>query len=226
MARGGPGRHCEQVAMARVLVACEYSGVVRDAFAAHGHQAVSCDVLPSERPGPHIIADVLDVLDYGWDLMVAHPPCQYLATSGVRWLHEDPDRLPKTSAGARFFNAMLEAPIPLIAVENPVQHGYAKKMIRGRPAQAIQPWMFGEDTSKKTLLWLKGLPPLRPTKVLVRRRYANQTPSGQNKLGPGDPRRALERARTPDGVAEAMASQWGSLLTNTLTQSPVAQVGC
>lgn len=192
----------------RVLVACEFSGVVRDAFRALGHDALSCDLLPTERPGPHHQGDVRDLLDGGWDLMVAHPPCQYLANSGVRWLHTTPGRWGLMEEGARFFRQLLNAPVPCLAVENPVMHRYARDLVGGRATQTVQPWQFGEDAAKRTGLWLRGLPPLRPTNVLVKARYANQTPSGQNKLGPS-PERAANRARTYPGIAAAMAAQWG-----------------
>jgi hypothetical protein len=198
----------------RVLIACEYSGVVRDAFRARGHDAFSCDLLPSEsHPEWHIQGNALDAIRVlPWDLMIAHPPCTDLAVSGARYFKFKQD---KQAAALDFVRAMMNAPIERIAIENPVS--IISSRIR-KPDQIIQPWMFGEDASKKTCLWLKNLPALQPTCIIegkitvgndgkVRRIYANQTPSGQNKLGPS-PERAKERARTYQGIASAMASQW------------------
>lgn len=185
----------------RVLVACEFSGIVREAFRAKGHDAMSVDLLPSEKPGPHYEGDVLDVLDDGWDLMIAHPPCTHLAVSGARWFKE---KQAEQTEALDFVRTLLDAPISKIALENPVSIISSK--IR-KPDQVIQPWWFGEDASKRTCLWLKNLPLLVPTKPLVKDLYANQTPSGQNKLGPS-PDRWKERSRTYVGFAEAMADQW------------------
>jgi|WetSurMetagenome_2_1015567.scaffolds.fasta_scaffold63145_4 hypothetical protein len=146
----------------KILVACEFSGIVRDAFIARGHDAVSCDLLPSERPGPHIQGDVLAILGDGWDLMIAHPPCTHLASSGAR--HFPAKRADgRQQAGIDFFMAIVNAPIPKIAVENPV--GIMSSVYR-KPAQIIQPWQFGENASKKTCLWLKGLPLLQGTRII------------------------------------------------------------
>lgn len=197
----------------KVLVACEYSGTVRDAFLRHGHEAVSCDLLPSESPGPHIVGDALDVLDDGWDLMIGHPPCTFLSNSGVRWLHTNPTRWDKMRNGAEFFLELLNAPIPHICIENPIPHKHANKIIGRHCDQVIQPWQFGHPESKATCLWLKRLPNLRATKVLKKPdcgHWSNQTPSGQNKLSPSLDRWKL-RARTYEGIAEAMASQWNDL---------------
>ena len=198
--------------MKRVLVACEYSGRVRQAFRDRGFDAWSCDLLPSEDESPyHIVGDCLSLLDQGWDLMVAHPPCTYLAVSGLHWNKRDPSRAEKTEEALRFVQALMSAPISKIAVENPVS--CISSWIR-KPDQIIQPWWFGEDASKKTCLWLKGLPLLRATDRLPgddKTRRANQTPSGQNKLGPS-PDRWKERSRTYLGIAKAMASQWGDVL--------------
>lgn len=192
-----------------MLVACEFSGIVRDAFIAQGHDAMSVDLLPTERPGPHYQGDVAQILSGEvFDLMVAHPPCQYLANSGVRWLKDNRTRWIDMEYAAWFFRRLLEAPVPRVAVENPVMHKYAVNLIGRKHDQTIQPWQFGEDASKRTCLWLRGLPPLEPTEILKKERYANQTPSGQNKLGPS-PDRAKERARTYPGIAAAMAEQWG-----------------
>lgn len=187
----------------RVLVACEFSGIVRDAFAARGHDAWSCDLLPSERPGQHIQGDVLGVLDRGWDLMIAHPPCTHLAVSGARWFK---GKAVEQLEALEFVGQLLDAPIPRVALENPVS--IISTRIR-RPDQIVQPWQFGHPESKKTCLWLRGLPLLTPTNVLAKQKvWANQTPSGQNRLGPS-PDRWRERSRTYTGIAEAMAAQWG-----------------
>ena len=197
--------------MAKVLVACEYSGAVRDAFIAKGHEAWSCDLLPTDAPGPHIQGDVLPVLAQGWDLMIAHPPCTYLSVSGMHWTTRDPQL---TQDALDFVRALLAAPIPRIALENPVS--VISSRIR-KPDQIVQPWMFGHDASKKTCLWLKNLPPLQPTSVVEPRivngkpRWGNQTGSGQNKLPPSADRWKL-RSVTYAGIASAMADQWGPLL--------------
>jgi hypothetical protein len=190
----------------RVLVACEFSGVVRSAFAARGHDAWSCDLLPTEQPGQHVTGNVLDVLGDGWDLMIAHPPCTHLAVSGA---HRFRFKAAEQAEALAFVRALLDAPIPRIALENPVS--IISSRIR-KPDQIIQPWMFGHPESKKTCLWLKGLHPLTPTDVLPlpeSGRWTNQTPSGQNRLGPSADRWKL-RSRTYDGIAAAMASQWGA----------------
>jgi hypothetical protein len=190
----------------RVLVACEFSGAVREAFRRRGHDAWSCDFLPPEIIGPHYQGDVRQILDAGWDLMIAHPPCQYLAGSGLHWNKRIPGRAALTAQALDFVLELMNAPIPRIALENPV--GRINTAYR-KPDQIIQPWQFGEDASKATCLWLKGLKPLVPTNVIRKARYANQTPSGQNKLGPS-PDRWKERSRTYPGIAEAIADQWGA----------------
>ena len=191
----------------RVLVACEYSGTVRDAFSALGHDAWSCDLLPTESPGLHYQGDVLGVIcDNEWDLMVAHPPCTYLSSSGLHWNKRTPGREQKTTDAIAFVSALMDAPIQRIAIENPI--GRISTAIR-KPDQIIQPWMFGDDASKSTCLWLKGLPKLRATDVIKKERYANQTPSGQNKLGPS-PDRWKVRSKTYNGIANAIAAQWGT----------------
>ena len=193
----------------RVLVACEFSGIVRDAFTARGHSAMSCDVLPTESdPINHWQGDVLDVLGWGWDLMIAHPPCTYLANSGVRWLYKDgepdEDRWLRMADGAEFFRALLNAPIPRIAVENPIMHKYAREIVGRGPDQYVQPWQYGHPETKATGLWLKGLPLLTPTNVVDGREPRVHHAS------PG-PDRWKERSRTLTGIAEAMADQWGRL---------------
>ena len=192
----------------RVLVACEFSGIVRDAFRRRGHFAMSCDLLPTERPGIHHQGDVRDLLAGAWDLMIAHPPCTHLAVSGARWFAEKRE---EQAEALEFVRLLLDAPIPRIALENPVS--IISSRIR-KPDQVIQPWQFGHPESKATCLWLKGLPKLQPTNVLpmpARGYWDNQTPSRQNKLGPS-PTRAKDRAVTYAGIAEAMADQWGSAL--------------
>jgi hypothetical protein len=196
----------------KVLVACEYSGVVREAFNALGHDAMSCDLLPSEIPGAHYQGDIRDCIgsDCHWDLMIAHPPCTYLAVSGLHWNGRIEGRAEKTEEALIFVATLMGAPIPRICIENPVS--CISSRIR-KPSQIIQPWWFGEDASKKTCLWLKKLPLLIETNRLPgddKTRRANQTPSGQNKLGPSDDRWKL-RSKTYQGIADAMAAQWGCL---------------
>ena len=187
-------------------MACEFSGIVRDAFIAAGHDAMSADLLPTERPGPHYQGDVRQVLDDGWDICVAHPPCQYLSLSGVRWLYggkgtgRDPARWRRMEDAAAFFHDLLYSPIPRVAVENPIQHRHAGLP---RPTQLIQPWQFGHGETKATCLWLKGLPKLTPTDIVDGR-----TPRVHH-ASPG-PDRWKERSRTLPGIAAAMASQWGA----------------
>lgn len=191
----------------RVLVGCEFSGIVRDAFIRRGHSAWSCDLLPTERPGPHIQGDVLKILGDDWDLGIFHPPCTYLSASGMHWTKRGLRDPKLTEDSLEFVRKLLDAPIPRIALENPV--GIISTRIR-MPDQIVQPWWFGDDASKRTCLWLKNLPPLVPTNMLPgdnKTRRGNQTPSGQNKLGPSKDR-WLERSRTYLGIAEAMASQW------------------
>ena len=197
----------------RVLVACEFSGVVTRAFRAKGHDAWSCDLLdPEYHPATHIKADVRTVIKPGlWDLMIAHPPCTYLSVSGLHWNKKDPERAKKTEEAIDFVSILLSAPVERIALENPV--GCISSRIR-KPDQIIQPYNFGHDASKSTCLWLKNLPCLRPTQrieprvVNGRNRWANQTDSGQNRLGPS-PERWKLRSITYEGIALAMAEQWG-----------------
>lgn len=182
----------------RVLIACEYSGAVRDAFTRGGHDAMSCDLLPAETPGQHYQGDVRDVLDYPWDLMIAHPPCTHLSVSGARHFAEK--RMDgRQQSAVSFFMALARAPIPKIAIENPV---CIMSSLWRRPDQVIQPWQFGHGETKATCLWLKGLPPLRPTDVVEGRenRIHRMPPSAE---------RWKERSRTFQGIADAMADQWG-----------------
>lgn len=180
----------------KVLVACEYSGVVRDAFTALGHRAMSCDLLPSERPGPHYQGDVRDIIEDGWDLMIAHPPCTHLAVSGARWFK---DKQEEQAEALDFVRFLLDAPIPMIALENPIS--IISSRIR-KPDQIVQPWMFGHGETKATCLWLKNLPNLTPTDIVDGReaRVHRMAPS---------PDRWKERSRTYTGIAQAMAEQWG-----------------
>lgn len=185
----------------KVLIACEYSGAVRDAFIRGGHDAMSCDLLPTEAPGPHYQGDVRDVLDYPWDLMIAHPPCTHLSVSGAR--HFEAKRMDgRQQSAVSFFMALARAHIPMIAIENPVC--IMSSMWR-KPDQVIQPWQFGHGETKATCLWLKGLPLLRPTDVVEGResRIHRMPPSAE---------RWKERSRTFSGIAEAMATQWGRSL--------------
>ena len=246
----------------RVLIGCEFSGTVRDAFRNAGHHAVSCDLLPTEKPGIHYQGDVRNLLggwepvqfagnclgcdlneypcqvsnndpdecqciwstqsniEYQeidgimlgrpidrphWDLMICHPPCTYLSSSGLHWNKRIAGREKLTEDALEFVKVLLNAPIKKIALENPI--GRISTAIR-KPDQIIQPWMFGEDASKQTCLWLKGLPKLEPTNIIKKTRYANQTPSGQNNLGPSKDRWKI-RSLTYSGIAKAMADQWG-----------------
>lgn len=195
----------------KVLIACEYSGKVRDAFLARGHDAMSCDLLPTDAPGPHYEGDILDILYDGWDLMIAHPPCTYLCSSGLHWNTRRPERAQQTEDALDFVRLLLAAPIEKIALENPI--GCISTRIRP-PTQTIHPWQFGHDASKATCLWLKGLEPLQPTKLVEprivngKKRWGNQTDSGQNKLPPSADRWKI-RSETYSGIAEAMALQWG-----------------
>jgi len=182
----------------KVLVACEYSGVVRDAFLKQGHNAISCDLLPTEQPGPHYEGNVLDILNNGWDLMIAHPPCTHLAVSGARWFK---DKQQEQKEALDFVRILLDAPIKHIALENPVSVISSK--IR-KPDQIIQPWQFGHGETKKTCLWLKNLPPLQPTNIVEGREQRIW------KLPPSKDRWKL-RSITYQGIADAMAKQWGNL---------------
>lgn len=195
----------------KVLVACEYSGRVRDAFRARGHDAMSCDLLPTDTEGPHYQGDVFDLDLTQFDLMIAHPPCTYLTNSGVKWLHRDPERWAKLDEGAAFFKALLDAPVPRIAIENPIMHKYAKERIGGvKQTQVIQPWMFGHMDQKATCLWLKGLPPLRETNNVKAEMMALPDNERQRLYYlPPSPDRWKLRSTTYQGIADAMAAQWG-----------------
>jgi len=231
--------HAGSCSSLRVLVACEYSGTVRDAFTALGHDAMSCDILPTDRPGKHYEGDVRDVLDDGWDLMIAHPPCTFLSVSGIHW--NDRGRgWEETDKALDFVRLLMGANIPKIAVENPVS--IISSRIR-KPDQIVQPWAYGHDASKATCLWLKNLPPLKANEYiepryvccgipldveavgmrgcancegdkLARPRWGNQTDSGQNKLAPSKDR-WKKRSTTYAGIARAMAEQWGGTFRQT-----------
>ena len=180
----------------RVLIACEYSGRVRDAFLAKGHDALSCDLLPTEVPGPHHTGDVREILDQSWDLMIAHPPCTHLAVSGSRWFAEKSEL---QIEALEFVRTLLAAPIPAIALENPVS--IISSVIR-KPDQIIHPWQFGHGETKTTCLWLKGLLKLMPTNIVSGRE------AKIHKMPPS-PTRWKDRSRTYEGIALAMADQWG-----------------
>ena len=218
----------------KVLVACEYSGTVRDAFIRAGHDATSCDLLPSDSNfGPHYQGDVIDIINNGFDLMIAHPPCTYLSVSGMHWTARGLRDPKLTDDALEFVRRLMNAPIEKICIENPVS--IISSVIR-KPDQVVQPWAFGDDASKKTCLWLKGLQKLQPTKIISPRlvccglviengdrfgcpncagenkpkeRWSNQTNSGQNVLPPSADRWKI-RSKTYQGIADAMAAQWGS----------------
>lgn len=209
----------------RVLVACEYSGRVRDAFLARGHDALSVDLLPSWSPGPHHRGDVRDVLGDGWDLLIAHPPCDYLTNTGVQWLHDNarpaktdtlrgPARWAAMREGAAFFRELLNFDaIPLRAVENPVMHRYAFELVGERATQYVQPWQFGDQRCKRTGLWLRGLPKLVETDNV--REQTMRLPYGVrcecHHAGGTRQERMQRRSATYPGIAAAMADQWGAL---------------
>jgi hypothetical protein len=194
----------------RVLIACEYSGLVRDAFLALGHDAMSCDLLPTDAEGPHHMGDVTELLHMGWDLMIAHPPCTHLAVSGSRWFK---DKVKEQAEALVFVQTLMDAPIAKIAIENPIS--VISSRIR-KPDQIIQPWQFGHGETKATCLWLKGLPKLTPTNVVEGReaRVHRMPPS---------PDRWKERSRTYQGIAEAMAAQWGGTVTSNAGGKPLSE---
>lgn len=208
-----------------VLVACEYSGTVRDAFRALGHNAWSCDLLPTDAPGNHYRGDVFKFIDIihrndhniKFDLMIAHPPCTYLSVSGLHWNKRNPERAAKTEEALEFVQRLMDVDIPHICIENPVS--CISSRIR-KPDQVIQPYEYGHDASKRTCLWLKNLPPLRPIHpyfqvapriVDGKKRWANQTDSGQNVLGPSADRWKI-RSKTYEDIAAAMAEQWSQYI--------------
>lgn len=192
----------------KVLIACEYSGTVRDAFIALGHDAISCDLLPTDKPGPHYQGDVFDIIDNGFDLMVAHPPCTYLSNAGARHLYPkgvlNIERYKFGLLGKEFFMRLYNANIDKICIENPIPSN-----IYDLPkySQIIQPWMFGHPYQKRTCLWLKNLKPLEPTEI-VTERQSSKVPG--NWFNTGGKNRQHERARTFPGIAQAMSTQWGN----------------
>ena len=186
----------------RVLVACEYSGRVRDAFIRRGHDAISCDLLPTDAPGPHIQGDVVPILRESWDLVIAHPPCTRLCNSGVRWLHER-NLWAEMREACKLFLACLNANALRVAVENPVMHRYAREIIGRGPDFTVQPWQFGDNFKKRTCFWTRGLPPLVPTSD-----FDGSTAVAEcHNASPG-PDRWKSRSTTYPGIAEAMAKQW------------------
>lgn len=194
----------------RVLVACEFSGTVRDAFTARGHDAWSCDILPTEKPGQHIQGDVLNVIGQGWDLMIAHPPCTYLSRAGARWW-KIPERQQLAYKAAEFVFALRDCSIEKIAIENPI--GQLNRRWR-YPDQTINPWQFGDPYTKATCLWLKNLPLLEATEICEERTPWLPSNTGKNKRNGGKSHRgtvhnAKDASRTFQGIANAMAAQWG-----------------
>jgi len=182
----------------KILVACEYSGKVRDAFTARGHDVMSCDLLPTEKPGNHYTGSVFDILNDGWDMLIGFPPCTHLASSGARWFKEK-QADGRQQAGIDFFMVLANADIPKIALENPI--GIMSSKYR-KPDQIIQPWQFGHGETKATCLWLKGLPLLNPTDIVEGREQRMW------KMPPSKDRAKL-RSETYQGIADAMAAQWG-----------------
>ena len=204
-----------------ILIACEYSGVIRDAFRALGHDAMSCDILPTETEGPHYEGDILDILySREWNLVIAHPPCTYLSASGLHWNNRIPGRAEKTEQALEFVKLLWEAPAKRMCLENPVGCINTRLPFMPEP-QYVQPYEFGDNASKKTGLWLRELPKLVPTERILGRkvtykgkeveRWDNQTDSGQNRLGPSEAR-AKERSKTYPGLAKAIAEQWSEVL--------------
>ena len=203
----------------KILVACEYSGAVRDAFTAMGHDAISCDLLPTDAPGRHHQGDVADLLSERWDILIGFPPCTYLCSSGMHWTTRGLRDPKLTDDALDFVRLLMGANATHIAIENPV--GCISTRIR-KPDCIIHPWQFGHAESKTTCLWLKNLPALQPTNTLEKPesgRWENMTPSGQNKLGPSKDR-WKERSKTYKGIAEAMANQWSAYASSLLTNAP------
>lgn len=198
----------------RILVACEYSGRVREAFRKLGHDAWSCDLLPSDDNSPyHYQGDVFDIIDQGWDLMIAHPPCTYLTNSGVTWLYKDPTRWKDLIDGAVFFRKLWQADVPLKAIENPIMHKYAREIIGGKQTQIVQPYMFGHMERKATTLWLTGLPPLVETNNVYDEmiKLPKNIQQRLHYLPPSKDRWKI-RSETYQGIADAMAEQWGGII--------------
>jgi hypothetical protein len=192
---GAESEHGNAGKKMKILIGCEFSGIVRDAFKAKGHDAWSCDLLPTERPGDHIRGDILEIINDGWDLGIFHPPCTHLCVSGARWFK---GKQKEQAEALEFVRLLLDADIPKIALENPIS--IISSRIR-KPDQIIQPWMFGHGETKATCLWLKGLPKLQPTDIVEGR-------EGRVFRMPPGPDRWKERSRTFQGIADAMAEQW------------------
>jgi len=188
----------------KILVGCEFSQIVTEAFIKRGHDAMSCDFLPGEKGLPHYQGDILDILDDSWDMMIVFDPCTYQCNSGVRWLYSIPDRWEALKESCDFTKKLLNANIPQIARENPIPHKYALAIIGRKYDQIIQPWQFGHTTSKATCLWLRNLPPLQPTNIIPK----EQRTQDIWRMPPG-PERAKERSRFFQGIADAFAEQWG-----------------
>ncbi len=191
----------------RVLIACEFSGIVREAFRKRGHDAWSCDLEAAEDLSKHHFQGHVEwVLDKwrDWDLMIAHPPCTYLCNSGVRWLKDNPERHAKMLLAVHFFRSLLDSYVPKVCIENPIMHWHAKQPLGWKYEQIVQPWQFGHGETKATCLWLKNLPRLVPTNIVEGRH-------GRVWREPPGPERWKNRSRTLQGVADAMASQWGAL---------------
>ena len=186
----------------KVLIGCEFSGIVREAFRSRGHDAWSCDYLETEIPGQHYKGDVRDMLREYWDMAIFHPECTYLTNSGVRWLYTEQGRWEKMEEAALFFKFLWQSQIPKLALENPIMHGYARTIIQDTYTQIIQPWQFGHGETKATCLWLRNLPPLKKTNEVSDRKPRVHFES------PG-PERKKNRSRTLQGIAQAMAQQWG-----------------
>ena len=210
----------------RVLVACEFSGTVRDAFRALGHDAWSCDIIDADpKSDRHYKTDVGNVLNFGWDLLIGHPPCTYLCNSGIKHLYidgrkengRDHDRWENMRGAAQFFNILKSAPIPYIAIENPFPHPYATELI-GKSTQKIQPWEFGHGETKETHLWLKNLPPLFPTDIVQGRE------NRIHKMAPSEDR-GKQRSVFYPGIAAAMADQWGDFVMSRLPAPPEQENG-
>lgn len=207
----------------KILIACEYSGTVRDAFAKLGHDVTSCDILPTDKPGKHYKGDVKDILYQDWDLIIAHPPCTYLTNSGVCHLYKKgtrikiPKRWQQLNDGAKFFKLFLNHPCKRIAIENPIPHKYAVERIGAKYSQIIQPYQFGHTERKSTCLWLKGLPKLKPTNDVKEEmlKLPKKEQQRLHYLSPG-PDRWKIRSTTFQGIADAMAQQWG-------TKTPITQ---
>jgi hypothetical protein len=204
--------------MKRILIACEFSGTVRDAFTRRGYDATSCDLLPTETPGKHYQGNVLDIINDGWDLMIAHPPCTYMSKAGARWMYKkagiiDEQRFELAMKAREFFIKMLNAPISRIAVENPTP---LKVVYLPTPTQAIQPFEFGHPYSKKTLLWLKNLPKLQSTQVVFNHDPYLPSNTGGASRGQkhhrGTSTNWKQSSKTFKGIADAMADQWGRIL--------------